>query len=195
MRGKRDSWVRQEAGAESQIKTGGKQMQIVNLPLSALTPYEKNTRKHTEKDIEKIVESIERYGFSDPIGIWGENNIIVEGHGRMLAADLLGMDEVPCIRLDHMSDEQRREYAIAHNRTAEFSEWDFDNLQEELKDLNFEDFDLEFDFIEDETEKERESIELNETISVVVDCETEIEAEELFEKLKAEGYECRISTL
>ena len=136
-------------------------MQIEYLPIDALTPYAMNTRHHSEKDIEKIVDSIERYGFSDPIGIWGNDNIIVEGHGRMMAADRLGIAEVPCIRLDHMTDEQRREYAIAHNRTAEFSDWDWDALKAELDDLDFGDFDLEFDLDDDEEETEVEEDDYN----------------------------------
>ena len=84
----------------------------------------------------------------DPIGVWGEENIIVEGHGRYAACKSLGIETVPVLRLDEMTDKQRREYAIAHNRTAEFSVWDFDMLKEESKELDFSDFD--FDLTEDE---------------------------------------------
>lgn len=80
----------------------------------------------------------------DALGIWGEQNIIVEGHGRMLACKQLGMTEVPCVRLDHLTDEQRREYAIAHNATAELSEWDLDILPDELAELDLSDFDFDF---------------------------------------------------
>lgn len=87
---------------------------------------------------------------NDPIGIW-KDNIIVEGHGRLLACKQLGMTEVPCVRLDHLTDEQRREYAIAHNATAELSEWDFDILPDELAELDLSDFDFDFG-IDDEEE-------------------------------------------
>lgn len=107
-------------------------MDIVLLKPEDLTPYEKNARHHEEKDLEAICESIRTFGFNDPIGIWSEKNIVVEGHGRLLAAQKLGMTEVPCIRLDHLTDEQRRAYALAHNKTAELSAWDFDLLDEEL---------------------------------------------------------------
>ena len=109
-------------------------------------------RKHQKKDVENIARSIEKYGMCDAIGIWGEQNIIVEGHGRMMACKQLGMTEVPCVRLDHLTDEQRREYAIAHNATAELSEWDLDILPDELADLDLGDFDFDFD-IEDEEEE------------------------------------------
>lgn len=78
----------------------------------------------------------------DPIGIWSDKNIIVEGHGRLLALKKLGFTEAPCIRLDHLTDEQRKAYALAHNKTAEMSEWDFDKLNEELAELRDMDFDM-----------------------------------------------------
>lgn len=127
------------------------ELKIEYLPIKALKPYEKNTRKHQKKDVDNIARSIEKYGFNDAIGIW-KDNIIIEGHGRLLAAKQLGMTEVPCVRLDHLTDEQRREYAIAHNATAELSKWDLDILPDELAELDLSDF--EFDFgIEDEEEE------------------------------------------
>lgn len=107
-------------------------LKIEYLPVTALKPYERNARKHRDYDVDAIVKSIEEFGFDDPIGIWGPENILVEGHGRVLAAKKLGMKTVPCIRLDHLTDEQRRAYALAHNKTAENSEWDLDILPEEL---------------------------------------------------------------
>ena len=128
------------------------ELKIEYLPIKALKPYEKNTRKHQKKDVDNIAKSIEKYGMCDAIGIWGEDNIIVEGHGRMMACKQLGMNEVPCVRLDHLTDEQRREYAIAHNATAELSEWDLDILPDELAELDLGDFDFDFG-IEDEEEE------------------------------------------
>lgn len=116
-------------------------LKIEYLPVSALKPYERNARKHQNEDVTAIVASIRDFGFDDPIGIWSEKNIIVEGHGRLLAAKKLGMKEVPCIRLDHLSDEQRRAYALAHNKTAELSAWDDELLNIELGDIT--DIDME----------------------------------------------------
>lgn len=118
-------------------------LKIEYLPIDALTPYEKNARKHADFDVEQIAASIERYGFDDPIGVWGEKNIIVEGHGRLLAAKKLGMESVPCIRLDHLTEKERREYAIAHNRTAELSLWESEFLRDERAELDMDwlDFD------------------------------------------------------
>lgn len=106
-------------------------LKIEMLPVDALREYEGNARQHGETDVAAIKASIEQFGFNDPIGIWGEN-IIVEGHGRLMAAKDLGMTEVPCIRLDHLSEEERRAYALAHNKTAELSEWDWGGLKLEL---------------------------------------------------------------
>ena len=126
-------------------------LKIEYLPIRALTPYDKNTRKHQKLDVDNIARSIEKYGMNDAIGVWGENNIIVEGHGRLMACKQLGIKEVPVVRLDHMTDEQRREYAIAHNATAELSAWDLEFLADELAELDLSDFDFEFG-LEDEAE-------------------------------------------
>lgn len=116
-------------------------LKIEYLPVKELKPYERNARKHQNEDVTAIVASIRDFGFDDPIGIWSDKNIIVEGHGRLLAAKKLGMKEVPCIRLDHLSDEQRRAYALAHNRTAELSVWNDELLNLELGDIT--DIDME----------------------------------------------------
>lgn len=110
-------------------------LNIEYLPIKDLKPYKRNARKHTDSDVATIVASIKEFGFADPIGVWGKDNMIVEGHGRLMAAKKLGMDSVPVIRLDHLTDEQRRAYALAHNKTAEMSEWDVDFLGAELDDI------------------------------------------------------------
>lgn len=115
------------------------QLNIEYLPVDQLTPYEHNARKHQDSDVAAIVSSIREFGFDDPIGVWGGHNVIVEGHGRLMAAKKLGMEKVPVIHLDHLTDEQRRAYALAHNRTAELSEWDeiVKNLElEGIKDID-----------------------------------------------------------
>ena len=117
-------------------------LRIEMIPIDQLTPYENNTRKHTQKDIDQIKAAILTDGYGDPIGVWGDKNIIVEGHGRVMACKQLGYRKIPCIRLDHLTDEQRKEYAIRHNRSAEFSTWDFKLLAEEIADLEADGMDL-----------------------------------------------------
>ena len=129
------------------------ELKIEYLPIKSLKPYERNTRKHTDYDVGEIAKSIAECGFNDPIGVYGESLTIVEGHGRLLAAKKLGMKEVPCIRLDHMTDDQRRKYAILHNKTAELSAFDFDNLAIELEDLDFSNFDFTFGIEDDKENK------------------------------------------
>lgn len=119
------------------------ELEIIYLSPDELTPYEGNARKHSQEDIDGIKKSIEDCGgFLDPIGIWGENNIIIEGHGRQIAAKEMHLDKVPCIRLDHLTDVQRREYTIRHNRSAEMSAWDFKKLEEELASLQIDGVDM-----------------------------------------------------
>ena len=127
-------------------------------PVDALTPYERNARKHEAADVQTIANSITEFEMCDPIGIWGDKNIIVEGHGRVLALKQLGRTQAPCIRLDHLTDEQRRAYALAHNKTAEMSSWDFDKVEAEIAniEIDMEQFGFDLDGVEiDDTEEIR----------------------------------------
>lgn len=144
------------------------QLKIEYLPIDSIHPYEKNARKHQKEDVSAIVKSIEQFGFDDPIGIW--HNTIVEGHGRLMAAKQLGMTEVPCIRLDHLTDEERRAYGLAHNKTAELSEWDAQMLPEELGsifniDMTDFGFELKTEADEDEFDVEKELEEIKEPVT------------------------------
>ena len=111
-------------------------MKIIILPVTELTEHENNAKIHTPEQIACIANSIKQFGMNDPIGIWGSSNIIVEGHGRVFALRQLGINEVPCIRLDHLTDEERRAYMITHNQTTLLTHWDFDKLEQELKALS-----------------------------------------------------------
>lgn len=130
-------------------------LKIEYLPVDSLRPYEKNARNHAEKDVSAIVASIKEFGFNDPIGIWSEKNIIVEGHGRLLAAKQLGISKVPCIRLDELTDEQRWAYALAHNKTAELSTWDETILESELEEISIDMSEFGFVLTEEEEEQEK----------------------------------------
>lgn len=128
-------------------------LEIVEIAIDNITPYEKNARKHPKKQIEQIANSIQEFEMCDPIGVWGERNIIVEGHGRYEACKKLGYKKIPCIRLDHLTEEERKAYTLVHNKAAEGSEWDYPLLDEEidaLGDFNFEDFGFEFELTDEE---------------------------------------------
>jgi len=138
-------------------------MQIETVNIDSLTPYEKNAKLHPRDQIEQIKKSIEMYGNNDPIAVWGEKNVIVEGHGRYTALRELGYKTVDIIRLDHLTDEQRREYMLVHNQTTMNSGWDIDLLAGELEGLDFDGFDFGFDLdlddlFEDEKEIEEDEI-------------------------------------
>lgn len=110
-------------------------------PVERLKPYARNARTHSEAQVDKIAASMVEFGFTNPILV-DENDGIIAGHGRLLAAQKLGMDEVPVIPLTHLSDAQRRAYILADNRLALDAGWDEDMLASELSELQDEGFDL-----------------------------------------------------
>lgn len=116
-------------------------MKIETQPIAALLPYGNNARTHSPEQVKQIADSITHFGWTNPILIDRHNGVIA-GHGRLLAAQALGMDEVPCIRLEDMSDEDRRAYVIADNQLALNAGWDEQMLALELSELREVDFDL-----------------------------------------------------
>jgi DNA modification methylase len=111
------------------------------LETKGLIPYAKNSRTHSEAQVAQIAGSIKEFGFNNPVLIDEENGIIA-GHGRVMAAQKLGLQAVPCIRLAHLSDTQRKAYVIADNRLALNAGWDDQMLTVELQELDSESFDL-----------------------------------------------------
>lgn len=111
------------------------ELKIERVPIDSIRVYAKNAKLHPAEQIEQIKKSIQDFGNNDPIAVWGKDNTIVEGHGRYIALKELGYEEVDIIRLDHLSDEQRRAYALVHNKLTMNSGFDYDLLQEELRNL------------------------------------------------------------
>ena len=115
---------------------------ILKLSPQILVPYKKNARKHSKKQISQIAKSIEEFGFTNPVLIDSKNSILA-GHGRVEAAKQLKLETVPCLYVEHLSEEQKRAYILADNKIALNSTWDEDLLSEELKALS--EIDLGFD--------------------------------------------------
>lgn len=119
-------------------------MEIEVLNIDDLIPYENNAKEHPKEQIEQIKKSIIEFNNNDPIAI-DENNIIIEGHGRHEALKQLGYEQVECIRLSHLNEEQKKAYRLIHNKLTMNSDYDFNLLEQEL--MNIQDIDmLEFDF-------------------------------------------------
>jgi len=116
-------------------------MKIEQLPTADLIPYARNTRTHSPEQVAQIAGSIREFGFTNPVLIDNDNGIIA-GHGRVLAARKLGLAKVPCVRLAHLTETQKRAYIIADNKIALNAGWDEEMLGLELSDLRELDFDL-----------------------------------------------------
>lgn len=119
-----------------------KAMQVEHVGVGALKPYVHNARTHSKKQIKQIATSIERFGFTNPVLVSDAGQIIA-GHGRVEAAKLLGLKDVPTIRLSHLSEAQRRAYILADNKLASNAGWDKDMLAIELRSLIEMDFEVE----------------------------------------------------
>lgn len=140
-------------------------MEIKMVPLSAITPYENNPRRNADA-VKYVRKSIEQFGFKVPM-VLDAQNVIVCGHTRFLAAQEIGMEEVPCVYADDLSEEQIKAFRLADNKTAEMSAWDFEKLEIEMQEIGIDMTDFGFhdadfderaldDLFADAQEKEKE---------------------------------------
>ena len=167
-------------------------MQIIDKKLTDLKPYANNPR-HNAKAVPAVKESILKFGFKVPIVI-DKNNVIVCGHTRFYASKEIGLETVPCIVADDLTEEQINAFRLVDNRVSEFADWNFDKLAEELSDLQ--DFDFEpFGFddlmaglqpLEEETEQ------ANLIKSLNVKSENLKELNDLFNELVERGFICKL---
>lgn len=119
-------------------------MTIVNKPTADLKPYDKNAKKHDKKQISNVAESIKQFGFVQPIVLDKDNNVII-GHCRLEAAKKLHLEEVPCVMADDLTDEQVKKLRLLDNKLQEQSVWDIDLIAEEIADLDFDGFDVDWE--------------------------------------------------
>lgn len=121
-------------------------LKIEYVDIDTIKPYKNNAKKHPREQIDQIKKSIELFGMDDPIGIWKDE--IVEGHGRLIACKELGYTEVPIIRLDHLTDEERKAYTLVHNKLTMNSNFDFNILDSEIAELDIDMSEFGFDSID-----------------------------------------------
>ena len=169
-------------------------------PVGKLTEYEHNARTHSDVQITQIANSITEFGFTNPVLIDEQHNIIA-GHGRLAAAHKLGMDTVPTIQLEGLSETQKKAYVIADNQLALNAGWDMDLLRLEIDDLRAVDFDIDLLGFDDDVlgavvdGGEPDDLSgMGETFEVVIECGSEIDQEKAYNHAKSGGFECRLST-
>src|SRR5699024_9901079 len=141
---------------------GGEIMNIINMKISELKEYENNPRLINDEAVDRVAASIKEFGFKVPI-IVDEENVIVAGHTRKLAAQSIGMEEVPVIIADDLTEEQIKAFRLADNKVAEFSDWNMDSLIIELDDIDIEMEEFGFDdadFLEETEEAEEDDFEV-----------------------------------
>lgn len=171
-----------------------------------LIPYVNNSRTHSEEQVNQVASSIKEFGFTSPVLI-DEQGGIIAGHGRVMAAKKLGLDEVPSIVLAGLTEAQKKAYVIADNQLPLNAGWDFELLKLEIEDLAELDFDIDllgFDpqqmnDILGETTPEVEpkdfSDDFETALQVVCECGSEQEQERVYELLIDKGYQCRILSI
>ena len=176
-------------------------MKIEQIKTGELIPYARNARTHNDIQIIQIAGSIKEFGFTNPVLIDADNGIIA-GHGRVMAAQRLKLNEIPCIRLAHLTDTQRRAYILADNKLALNSGWDEELLNLELESLRDMNFDLSLigfmdnEFNEnEEIENESNEVKIKSTFEVIAECNDEDHQRMVYNILNEKGIKCRLATL
>lgn len=191
-------------------------MNIIEIPVNQIKPYKKNAR-FNENAIPKVAESIKQFGFKNPI-IVDKNMSVIAGHTRLAAAKTLGLVKVPCIIADDLSPEQVKAFRLVDNRTSEFASWNYDLLQTEIENLDYDLSDFEFPDLtyedtldadelesmldddtdptseygkDDEEETDSKPLEHKEEYKVEIICKNETEQESLYYELVKRGLNVR----
>lgn len=176
-------------------------MQIEQIDIEQLVPYAMNARTHSDDQVAQIAGSIKQFGFNNPVLV-DADNVLIAGHGRVLAARKLGLATVPSIRLDHLTEIQKKAYILADNRIALNSGWDHELLKTELEALDSEKVnlqDLGFDLselnviLDLEEEKEIKEVEDDgDRNLLLIELNSEPELQTLFNEMTERGLNCKI---
>lgn len=174
-------------------------LKIVYRKTSELIPYAMNSRSHDEAQVAQIAASIKTFGFNNPIAVDGDNGLIA-GHGRLLAAQKLGIEQVPTIELSHLTDRQKRAYVIADNKIALNASWDAEMLKFELQEMDAEEIELTgFSELEikgwlgdEDEDDEPKSVSDEPRNLIMVELSSERECENLFTELQDRGFNCKV---
>jgi len=183
-------------------------LKITHRRINELKRNENNARTHSTEQIEQIANSINEFGWTNPILI-DEHDIVIAGHGRLEAAIKLGIEDVPCIILSGLSETKKRAYLIADNQLALNAGWDLDILQAEIEAIKIDNFDIDLlGFSQSDLDKifPNEASKINHDsylldksleIKIIVEIEvkSESEQEQLYNEMKDRGYTCRLLTL
>lgn len=171
-------------------------MKVTEIDINKLKAYEKNPRKN-DNAVKEVANSIKEFGWKVPVVI-DKDYVILAGHTRVKAANMLGLKKIPCIIADDLNEQQAKAFRLADNKTGELANWDFDLLTEELADLSdfdMSDFGFEMPKYEEENVGEEKSYDYKETFEVIISCVDEEEMAEIYNRLSKEGMKCRVSTL
>lgn len=178
-----------------------KKQEIKYKKIDDLIPYARNSRTHSEEQINQLASLIKEFGFRGAILIDGDNGIIA-GHGRVLACKKLGLTDIPTVDGSDMTPAQRKAYVIADNKVALNAGWDYEMLNIEFNDLKDEGFDIDllafdekelqmFDAPEDDPIDDIVTDDGNKQL-LLIECTSERELDKLFNEMKERGFECKI---
>lgn len=175
------------------------QIKIVYRNIRDLKPYKNNAKKHPKEQVERIANSIREFGFTQPV-IVDQNNCVVAGHGRILGAKKAGLKQVPTVCLEELTEEQIKAYRLVDNKLNE-SDWNWKLVNEEMEllsgDIDMSLFGFDADMSDEEQEKKKKvEFEIKEKYEVHIICKDEKQMEEVYNKTKGLGVECKlVSTL
>lgn len=174
-------------------------LQIKQVPLHKLKPYKNNAKIHTDKQIKQIIQSIEKFGFNDPIAC-DEKGIIIEGHGRYAAAKKMGMKTIPTIILKGLTPAQKKAYILAHNKLTMDTGFNIEILTQELNNIGDSGIDMStfgFDILCDvDIDEMFESVEKQsepkvQKYEIIIDCDNEKQMQKRLKQLQAHGWQCK----